>query len=146
MEFSSDFGPKSSVRLSTKDAWAHYARRRWPTNGVKSAMVEWSLTEGEAKGLFGAQISQPTIDKIIEHPRGGFALGLTILQIKTRTALTDFIATEKARHAAARQEIEDQERRLGEMAADLPALLRVGSGRLRGVDNRRRGEGRSLGG
>lgn len=88
---------KSAVRLSTKNAWAQYARRRWPANGVKLAVIEWDLTEGEAKGLIFAQASQTTIDKILDHPRGGFRLGLKILEIRLSTRLQDFINDEITR-------------------------------------------------
>lgn len=120
MQISSDYGAQSSERLSTKNAWALYVRRRWITGGVKAAMREWDLTEGEAKGLFAAQVSQPTIDKIIEHRRGGFALGLLILQIKTQTSISSFIE-ERRRHE--REEYERIDRGLRKMAADLPAIF-----------------------
>lgn len=133
-EISSDFAVKSSAKLSTKNAWALYARRRWPTNGVKTAMAEWGLTEGEAKGLFAAQISQPTIDKILDHPRGGFGLGLLILEVRMQTGLRAWVQSERERLSdeAARQAADAAA--LAEMARDLPPLLSVaarGPGRER---------------
>lgn len=143
-EFSSEYAVKSSVRLSTKNAWALYARRRWPANGVKAAMEEWGLTEGEAKGLFAAQISQPTIDKIIDHRRGGFAIGLLILEIRTQTALVDFIDHEKERLRHERRASEEREQRLVEMATDLRAGLHMGPERGAELGARRARERRSF--
>lgn len=144
-EISSEFVVKSSVtRLSTKNAWALYARRRWPSNGVKFAMAEWGLTEGEAKGLFAGQISQPTIDKIIDHPRGGFGLGLLILEIRTQTALRAWVQTEKDRLAHESQQAAADADALGQMARHLPAVLGLVPSGPSGLDRRGRGERRSL--
>lgn len=95
---------KSSVKIavvphpaySTKNAWAALVRRRWPANGVKLAQHEWSLSEGEAKGLFAAQVSQPTIDKIGDHPNGGFKVCLEALELRFHTTLRDYLASEEA--------------------------------------------------
>lgn len=147
-EFSSDFGVKSSPspRLSTKNAWALYVRRRWPSNGVKLAQAEWGLSEGEAKGLFAAQASQPTIDKILDHPRGGMRLGLLILEIRFQTHLSAFIHTEQERLADEAARAAADADAMAKMARRLPAVLGVGSGGPGGLDRRRRGERRSFGG
>lgn len=146
-EISSDFVLKSSVaRLSTKNAWALYARRRWPVNGVKCAMAEWGLTEGEAKGLFAAQISQPTIDKIIDHPRGGFGLGLLILEIRTQTALRSWVHSERERLAHESEQHAAAADALAAMARDLPARLGLGAaGASRMAGGRRRHDGEAGG-
>lgn len=138
---SSDFVVKSSVRLSTKNAWALYARRRWPKNGVKLAMAEWDLSEGEAKGLIAAQISQPTIDKIIDHPNGGFGLALLILEIRTQTGLSEWLKSEEERHANAAERAAADARALAQMARRLPAVLGLGGVRNRRVDARQDGLG-----
>lgn len=78
----------------TKEAYAEVARRRWPVNTVKSAMVEWGLTDGEAKGLVYGHASQSTIDKILEHPRGGFGVGLEALEIKSALKFEEFLSQE----------------------------------------------------
>lgn len=97
MEIPNKYVQKSSVGLSTKNAWALYARRRWPVNTLKSAMAEFDLSEGEARGLVYATIGQAAIDKILDHPRGGFALGLLILQIRCQTSIQQHIEHEKVR-------------------------------------------------
>ena len=127
MEFSSKSVAGSSVRRSTKDAWSEYVRRRWKTNCVGEIQAEWDLTEGEAKGLLYAQASQPTIDKILDHPRGGFRLGLAILELRTQTALANFIETAAERAKHERTTWEERERHL----ARLEALVRAGAERAR---------------
>jgi hypothetical protein len=117
----------SAVRLSTKNAWAQYARNRWPENGVKHAIVEWDLSEGEAKGLIAAQASQPTIDKILDHPRGGFGLGLTILEIRLQTRLLDFLETEKGRLENEARRVADAAAAMDQMASRLPRDGGVGA-------------------
>lgn len=83
---------RRALKLSTKNAWAKYARLRWPNNGVKGAMAEWDLTDGQARGLVYAQVSQATIDTILDHPNGGFGLGLEILCLRMQTSLEDYVA------------------------------------------------------
>ncbi len=123
-EISSKSVRVSSSRLSTKNAWAKYVRNRWPNNALKGCMAEWSLTEGEARGLVYAQVSQTTIDKIMDREDarvvcGGFALGLEILAIRTSTTLEQYIA-EKAEEARREgREWEERERRLASMQARL---------------------------
>jgi hypothetical protein len=144
-EFSSEYAVKSSgAKLGTKNAWALYARRRWPQNGVKLAMAEWSLTEGEAKGLFAAQISQPTIDKIIDHKRGGFGLGLLILEIRCQTGLREWIQSERERSADAAKRAAEDAAALGQMARDLPAAAGLGGAGGDRMGDRRNGERRSF--
>lgn len=139
MRISSEFGADLSAGIGTKEAWAYLARRRWPANGVKSAMAEWDLTEGEAKGLFAAQVSQPTIDKIIDHPRGGFGLGLQILEIRTKTALRTWIQSEEKRLADEAARAARDADALAEMARRLPVALGLGGSRAGGVGARRPG-------
>lgn len=138
MQIPSDFALKSSVtRLSTKNAWALYARRRWPQNGVKLAMAEWGLTEGEAKGLLAAQVSQPTIDKIYDHPRGGMGLALLITEIRFQTGLREWVQSQRERSADAARRHEEDAAALGEMARRLPAALGVVPSRAGGLGVRR---------
>jgi len=124
-EISSKYVSESSERLTTKNAWAMYARRRWPNNGVKGSMAEWSLTEGEAKGLIYAQISQPTIDKILDHPNGGFGLGLLILTIKTKTRLENYIEQQAREANCEKRTFEAEEHRLDDMQARLAGRNRL---------------------
>lgn len=104
-QISSEYVRKSSFRLSTKNAWAKWARNRWPNNAVKELMARYKLTEGLAKGIVYAQASQAAIDAVLdaaakERPLGDFELGLEILAIRTATKLEDYIAhkAQEARH------------------------------------------------
>jgi hypothetical protein len=106
-----------SVGFSTKNAWARWARQRYPNNGVKGLMAEFGLTEGEAKGLIYAQASQPTIDKLLDHPRGGFGLGLEILAIRTGISLEQYIEDQARGAADERRRAEDRERYLESLEA-----------------------------
>jgi hypothetical protein len=124
----SDFRVKSSARLRMKNAWALYVRRRWPgIGGVKSAMAEWdTLTEWEARTLFDATSSQETQDKVLEHPHGGLGLGLTILEIRFQTNLSDFLEQEQQRLRDEERKSEERRAHLGAMARRLPAVLGLG--------------------
>ncbi len=121
-EFSNDFIRKSSLTLSTKNAWAQWARRRWPNNGLKGAMADFGLSEGEARGLIYATVSQSTIDKLLEHRFGGFALGLEILAIKTGITLEQHIEHQAREAANARSEWEARERHIARLRSSLCAV------------------------
>lgn len=102
----------SSFRLSTKNAWAKYVRNRWHANVLAEIQAEWDLTEGEARGVLYAQASQSTIDKILEHRRGGFGLGLEILALKCATTLEGFIENQAQEAVRERARWQAEERRL----------------------------------
>jgi hypothetical protein len=115
----SNFRVKSSIRLSTKNALALYVRRRWPMGGVKLAMAEFDLTEWEARTLFDATASLATYDKMLDHHRGGFGLGLTILQIRTQTATEEFFIKERERIRHESEAALARDKRLGEVLSYL---------------------------
>lgn len=99
-EIPSDLIPKSSFRLSTKNAWAKYVRNRWPQNTLSAIQCEWDLMEGEARGVLYASASQRTIDKILDTDPDGFGLGLTILELRLGMTVAAYFAAdaERARH------------------------------------------------
>lgn len=113
---------RSSFRLSTKNAWAKWVRNAYRTNALLGLMEDFGLTEGQARGVIYAQASQPTIDQILDHPRGGFWLGLEILCIRLGTTLEDKIAerAEEARHVQAQAKA--RERHFEALGARLPEL------------------------
>lgn len=119
------FVKTTSAKPSTKGAWALYARRRWPKNAVKHVQCEWDLTEAQARGVVYAQASQATIDQIIDHPRGGFGLGLKVLEIKAQLHLADWVKSEKGRLQVEAERHAAEAAALGQMASDLPAALSV---------------------
>ncbi len=122
-EISSKSSLKSALRFNTKNAWAKYARRRWPLNGVKLAQAEFGLTLGEAKGLFAAQASQHTIDKILDHPHGGFRLGLLLLEIRFRTTLAEFLKADIERLHDDAEKAEAAASSLARIVSSLPRDL-----------------------
>lgn len=144
MKISDEFVVKSTTRLSTKNAWALYVRRRWPQNTVKLATAEWSLTDGEARGLVFAQASQSTIDKIFDHPRGGMGLALLIIEIRFQTGLKAWAQSQQERSADAARKHEEDAAALGEMARRLPPALGLVPGGAGGVDRRQLRERRSF--
>lgn len=134
----SDFRVKSSSKLRMKNAWAMYCRRRWPgVGGVKSAMAEWDLTEWEARTLFDATSSQDTRDKALDHPNGGVGLGLTILEIRFQTTLTDFLEQEQKRLADEERKSAEHRAHLRRMASHLPSVLGLADSRLSQLDTTR---------
>jgi hypothetical protein len=105
------------VGFTTKNAWARWARNRYPSNGLKGLMGEFGLTEGEARGLLYAQASQPTIDKLLDHPRGGFGLGLEILVIRTGISLEQYIEEQAKGAENERERAEERGRYLESLEA-----------------------------
>lgn len=131
VEISSKSVRQSSFRLSTKNAWAQYVRRRFNgQNLIKSVQAEWSLTEGKARGLVYAQATQATIDEVFDaedrkRAFGAFRLGLTILEIRTQTELRAFIAYQAEEASLERHRWEQEERRLADLEARLARPRRL---------------------
>lgn len=119
-----------SASLPTKQAWASYARGRWPENAVGYAQKEWDLTPGKARGLVYGQITQGTIDDIRRHPRGGLGVILTVEAIAFGVGVDDllqrFIETERARIEGVRRKQEERDATLASMARRIAVLSGVG--------------------
>jgi hypothetical protein len=122
IEISSKSVRKSSFRISTKNAWAKYVRARWKINTLAEVQREWGLSEGRARGVIYAQITQATIDEILDSmpPVKAFALSLEITALRLNTSLEDYIThqAEEARRERARWE--QEERNLALLASRLP--------------------------
>ena len=129
----------------TKHALARLVRRRWEHKPIDACMAEWGLTEGEARGLVYGLASQRTIDKIKQHPRGGWRIILEADALVTGCSVLDFIQSETARIENDRRRADAELARLGQMARALPAVLGVGSGGSRGGSAAEAGEPRSFG-
>ena len=108
MEISSKFLTENTP-TSTKEAWAAYARRRFPRDCLSHVQRLWDLTEGEARGLVWGTISQRTIDKIRAHKRGGLLVSLDVEALIFGSTVEDLIATFIAKK---REGIADERRRL----------------------------------
>lgn len=119
LKISSEFIRKSSPDLSTKNAWAQIARRRfYGRNLVKAAQAEWGLTEGQARGLVYASVTQPTIDHILKrNPVEGFALSLEVAAIVTGIKLEEYLDHRAREAARAQSEWQAAERRLEALRA-----------------------------
>lgn len=101
MKISEQSFARLTRRVATKQAWAAYVRRCWPENAISHVQREWDLTDGQARGLVYGHASQPTIDAILRHKRGGAILAIRIEAIAWGVTWEDFI------HAAIEQELED---------------------------------------
>ncbi len=84
-----------------ENALAGYVRRRWPDKTVSYVQHEWGLSESEAAKVVYANASKNTLNKLLHHRRGGFALFLHLLEDATATKLSDFI--EQQAQVAARE-------------------------------------------
>lgn len=112
--------------LGTKNALAKIVRNRWPSMTIEHVRSIWELTEGEARGVVYAQASQRTVDKILKHPRGGWRIGLEVLEETIGHGLAHFINNEKARLAEEQRQAEEDARALDQMASRIPVLLGLG--------------------
>jgi len=87
--------------LLLRDALSTYARLRWPTNTVKQAAREWELSIDEGRAVAAARASQATLDKILRHKNGGWAVALPVLGAVIGEGVDEFITAERKRHAQA---------------------------------------------
>lgn len=106
---------------SSKEAWAAYVRRRWPTNTQAMCEREWDLTPGRANGLVWANVTLPTIDHILHHPRSGPLLALEIEAIRFGLSIEAFLerTAQQEREAIAneRRQFEAREARVAQIEA-----------------------------
>jgi hypothetical protein len=119
--------PKST-RFGLENALARHVRRRWPKNTICLVQSEWDLEAGEARGVVYGTASRTTLNKIIRHRRGGWRLGLLMLEGVTGQSLGDFIISERERLRHEREQYEERDRHLVAMAADLRLGDRLGLG------------------
>ena len=86
----------------TSAAFGAYCRRRWPFGSGKAAAREWDLTRDEALSLAGGRGSKATMDKVWQHPRGGWPVIVEIMAAVTGVTLRAWIEGEGAAHAKPR--------------------------------------------
>lgn len=122
-----DFGLESAL--------AAIVRRRWPHGTIENVAAEWDLTEGRSRGVVYGQASLTTVNQIIRHRRGGWRIGLELLQHMLGERLEAFLKSETERLCRDAQErleearrLEAAERTLSDRALD---DLGVGLGRMR---------------
>ncbi|MFI8683207.1 hypothetical protein ACIGFJ_12670 [Brevundimonas diminuta] len=121
--FDGGFSPLGGM----KEALASFVRNRWPVHTQKTIEREWGLTIDEAKGLIKGQASVRTIEKVLAHKNGGWAVALPIMGGVIGHGLTDYIASERDR---LNHEAEQRQRRAAALreAEGLLDALRVGAG------------------
>ena len=110
MTFRKDFPAKRQNDFGLENALAGYCRRRWPDKAIAYAAHEWDLTESEASKVIYGHASKNTLNKLLHHRRGGFALFLQLLEDATATRLENFIhqQAEKARNEQVRAAAEER--------------------------------------
>lgn len=98
-----------------KEALASFVRTRWPTHTQKTIEREWGLTIDEAKGLIKGQASVRTIEKVLGHKNGGWAVALPVMGSVIGHDLADYIRQERAR-------LEEEARALEQSAKEMRCL------------------------
>lgn len=83
--------------VEMRNAVARIARRRWPTNGIKSAQAAWGLSEGEARNLYYGNCSANTFSKVLSA--GRWPILLEIGAIMLGESVDQFAASEQQRLA-----------------------------------------------
>lgn len=96
---------------------ASYVRRKGMS--IKAIQNEWNLTDGEARGVMYAQASRSTLRKIIKHKRGGWTLGILLLQGVIGHSLPDHIERTRANE---RKQFERIDAGLRKMADDFSSV------------------------
>lgn len=97
---------------------ASYVRRKGMS--IKAIQNEWSLTDGEARGVMYAQASRATVRKILKAKNGGWELGLMLLSGVIGHDLQTHIERKRAHERAC---YERMDAGLRKMAADCGAVL-----------------------
>ena len=77
-----------------ENALARIVRRRGPGATIDNVAAEWGLTEGRARGVVYAQGSLKTINSILRHKRGGWAIALEMLASVIGEGVEQFLQSE----------------------------------------------------
>lgn len=128
MPFRKNIRAKRETSFGLENALAGYVRRRWPEKAIGHVQHEWDLTESEAAKVVYAQASKNTLNKLLHHKRGGFALFVDLIADVCATSLEEHIQTqaERAAHERAFWASEERRRlRLVALSADLSGARRV---------------------
>jgi hypothetical protein len=99
----------------TRDALAKMVELRWPRGRRKSVMAEWGLNDDEARSVCTGRASWQTWDKIVRHPRGGWAVIFPVYGALLNETAEHFIIEKRKAHA-------DHAARLGALVGDWWAL------------------------
>lgn len=116
MQFRENIRAKRKGDFGLENALAGYVRRRWPDKPIVHVQHEWGLSESEAAKVVYANASKNTLNKLLHHRRGGFALFLELLCDATSTSLEQHIITLAQKASHERQTWEAEERRLATLA------------------------------
>lgn len=142
--------PLLGGKLNTRESLSTYCRVRWPNATAKQVAREWDLSLDEARGIVAARASQATIDKILEHGRGGWPIALSVLAGVIGHGVGAYFAAESER---ARDEAEQRKREADALAevervasrSFAPAVASAWSGLAAGLDAHRPGNDLSAG-
>lgn len=123
--FDGESRPILALTRRRRDALSAYVERRWPVGRRKAVMAEWDLTNDEARAVIEGTASEATWEKVVQHPKGGWAVVLPILGAVVGQSFDQFIAQEARRRADAGQRYLADARHLSQVARDLPSHLPV---------------------
>jgi len=122
---------------SLKEAWAAWARRRWPTNCQANLERAFDLSPGRAHGVVWTGITLPTIEHIIDHPNGGLSVWIEVEAIRRGLELDAFFERIAAEE---REAIADERRQFEAREARVVALEAMATARRRHArDDHRQG-------
>lgn len=91
-----------------REAFASYARRRFPVRTQALVEKEWDLTADEAKGLVHGHTSIRTIERVLHHRRGSWPVAVAVLASVIGASVVSYFASEKAK---LNHEVEQRRRR-----------------------------------
>jgi hypothetical protein len=119
--------PLFPVDFGLRGALATYARLRWPVGTAKMAAREWDLTLDEAKGLVARRTSVNTLDKLFTNKNFLTRALVPVIGAVAANATEKCITDDKQRRSREAAAYATQFDELGQMAADLGALIGLGA-------------------
>lgn len=128
MQFRKNIRAKRESDFGLENALAGYVRRRWPEKTIGHVQREWDLSESEAAKVVYGHASKNTLNRLLHHKRGGFALFVELIADVCATSLEEHIKSQADRAAHERAFWAAEERRhlrLVALSADLSGPRRV---------------------
>lgn len=99
--------PEKAARMSQREALKAIVQKLWPTHTRSHVSREFDLNDHEARTICEGKASVTTIEKVLHHRRGEFAIGVRMLELTIGKDMASAIAAQRQAELEAERIKED---------------------------------------